>query len=62
MKKIIAIDHGNRMMKSITQVFPASFVESGGHLMSIGGDSLVFDGKTYILTDESRYDGISKRR
>jgi plasmid segregation protein ParM len=52
MKKIISIDHGNRLIKSSHQVFPASFVESN-HLPAIGGDVLNYDGKTYTLVDQS---------
>ena len=35
MKKIISLDHGNRLMKSPHHVFPSSFVESK-YLPSIG--------------------------
>jgi len=52
MKKIIPIDHGNRLMKSIHQVFPSSFVESK-YLPSIGGDVLNYKGKTYTLVDQN---------
>jgi len=52
MKKVIAIDHGNKLMKGIKTVFPASFVESN-YLPTIGGDHLRFGDKSYILTDES---------
>jgi len=52
MKKIISIDHGNRLMKSTRQAFPASYVESN-YLPSIGGDVLNYDGKTYTLVDQS---------
>ncbi|MCL2456915.1 MAG: hypothetical protein FWD19_05140 [Defluviitaleaceae bacterium] len=52
MKKIISIDHGNANIKSCTQIFPSSFLESK-HLPSIGGDVLNYEGKTYVLTDQS---------
>jgi len=51
MKKIISIDHGNRLMKTPTQSFPSSFVESK-YLPSIGGDVLRYQGKTYTLVDQ----------
>ncbi|MCL2619518.1 MAG: ParM/StbA family protein [Defluviitaleaceae bacterium] len=51
MKKIISIDHGNRLMKSIHKVFPSSFVESK-HLPSIGNDVLSYEGKVYTLVDQ----------
>ena len=52
MKKIISIDHGNRLIKSIHQVFPASVVDSK-YLPSIGGDVLNYEGKTYTIVDET---------
>ena len=51
MKRVISIDHGNRLMKSTHQVFPSSFMESK-HLPSIGGDVLNYEGKTYTLVDQ----------
>jgi len=52
MKRVISIDHGNRLMKSIRQVFPSSFVESK-YLPTIGGDVLTYEGKTYTLVDQN---------
>ena len=51
MKKIIPINHGNRLMKTLTQLFPSSFVESK-YLPSIGGDVLKYQGKTCTLVDQ----------
>lgn len=48
MKRIISIDHGNRMTKTENFSFPSSFVESG-HLPSIGSHILKYEGKTYTL-------------
>ena len=52
MKKIISLDHGNRLMKSTRQVFPSSYMESK-YLPPIGGDILNYEGKTYTLVDQS---------
>jgi len=53
MKRIIAIDHGNRLMKTERHVFSSSYIESN-HLPTIGGnDVLKYDGKVYILDDKS---------
>jgi len=53
MKRIVAIDHGNRLMKTEGHVFSASYIESN-HLLTIGGnDVLKYDGKVYILDDKS---------
>jgi len=52
MKKIISLDHGNRLMKSSRQLFPSSFLESK-YLPSIGGDVLNYEGKTYTLVDKN---------
>jgi plasmid segregation protein ParM len=52
MKKVISIDHGNRLIKSERQVFPSCFLESK-HLPSISGDVLNYEGKTYTLVDQS---------
>ena len=52
MKRVITIDHGNRLIKSEHHVFPSSFVESK-HIPSIGGDVLSYGGKTYTLTDQN---------
>ena len=51
MKKIISIDHGNRLCKTTREVFPSSFLEDG-YLPSIGGDVLKYNGKTYTLVDQ----------
>jgi len=49
----VAIDHGNRAIKTINHVFPASFAESS-FLPGIGAnDVLKFKEKTYTLADES---------
>ena len=48
--KTIAIDHGNRNIKTPTFVFPSSFVESE-HLPDIGGGTLAYRGKEYVLVD-----------
>ena len=45
MKKIISIDHGNRLIKTENLVFPAGFVECG-HLPKIGNDVLKYEGKS----------------
>jgi len=50
-KKVISIDHGNRHIKTLNHVFPASFIESG-HLPTFGGDALSCDGKEYTLADQ----------
>jgi len=52
MKRTIAIDHGNALMKSQTHVFPSSFMESK-YLPNIGGDVLTYQGKTYTLVDQA---------
>lgn len=52
MKRVISIDHGNRLIKSEQQVFPSSFIESE-YLPSIGGDVLKHEGKTYTLVDQN---------
>ncbi|MCL2169567.1 MAG: hypothetical protein FWB74_06030 [Defluviitaleaceae bacterium] len=49
MKKIISLGTGNRLIKTEHEYFPASFVESS-YLPTIGGDSLRYEGKSYILT------------
>jgi plasmid segregation protein ParM len=49
-KRVIAIDTGNRHIKTPNHVFPASFIESG-HLPSFGGDTLTYEGKEYTLID-----------
>ena len=37
-KKVIAIDHGNRNIKTQNHVFPAGYIECG-HLPNMGGES-----------------------
>ena len=51
MKRVIPIDHGNRLMKTVGQAFPSSYMESK-YLPSIGGDVLSYEGKTYTLVDQ----------
>ena len=52
MKRIISIDHGNRLIKSTHYAFSAAFVDSS-HLPSIGGDVLKYNGKAYTVVDQS---------
>jgi len=52
MEKIVSIDTGNRLIKTPNIAFPSSFIESG-YLPSMGGDVLIFEGKTYTLVDQS---------
>jgi len=52
MKKIISIDTGNKMIKSVGFCFPAGLVESK-YLPSIGGDVLNYEGKTYTVVDQN---------
>jgi len=52
MKRVISIDHGNRLIKTEHYVFPSSFVESK-YIPSIGGDVLSYGGKTYTLVDQN---------
>jgi len=49
--RVIAIDHGNRNIKTLNHVFPASYVESS-HLPSFGGDTLLYNGQEYTLVDK----------
>ena len=51
MKRTISIDHGNRLIKIAREVFPSGFLEDG-YLLSISGDVLKYDGKTYTLVDQ----------
>ena len=51
MRKVIAIDHGNRMIKTPNTAFSAGFMESG-HLPTMRGDVLVYSGKEYTLTEK----------
>jgi plasmid segregation protein ParM len=52
MKKIISIDHGNRLIKGETNILPSAFIESD-FLPTIGGDVLKYNGRAYTLVDES---------
>ena len=52
MKRIVSIDHGNRLTKSELNVIPSAFMESD-YLPSIGGDVLKYNGKVYTLVDQS---------
>jgi plasmid segregation protein ParM len=52
MKKIISIDHGNRLIKSESGVILSAFMESD-YLPSMGGDILKYNGKSYTLIDEN---------
>jgi len=49
--KIIAIDLGNRNIKTQNHVFSASYIESG-HLPNMGGDVVTYKGKDYTLVDK----------
>jgi len=48
---VIAIDHGNRNIKTQNHVFPASYIASG-HLPAMGNDTLTYNGKEYTLIDK----------
>jgi len=50
-KKVIAIDHGNRNIKTQNHVFPAGYIECG-HLPNMGGDVVAYLGKEYTLVDK----------
>ena len=58
-KKVISIDHGNRHIKTLNHVFPASYVEST-HLPSIGGDVLEYKGAKFTLVDKRMPQKIDK--
>ena len=49
MKIVLAIDHGNNRIKTLTRSFTSGCVESG-HLPAMGGDVLVYQGKEYTLS------------
>ena len=49
-EKVIAVDHGNRNIKTLHHVFP-SFLLECGHLPNISGDTLAYKGKEYVLVD-----------
>ena len=51
MDKVIAIDHGNRLIKTINHYFPASYMDAS-RLAAIGAETLTFNGKEYVLTDK----------
>ena len=50
-KKVIAVDHGNRNIKTPGRVFASAYRESG-YLPSIGADVLTYGGKEYTLVDQ----------
>lgn len=50
--KIIAIDHGNRMIKTENYSFNASYIESS-YLPSLTNEVVDFEGKTYTLAEQS---------
>jgi len=49
MKIVLAIDHGNSRIKTLTCSFTSGCVESG-HLPAMGGDVLLYQGKEYTLS------------
>jgi len=50
-KKVISIDHGNALMKTVNHVFTASFV-AGGHVSAIiSNDTIKYEGMEYELSD-----------
>ena len=49
--RVIAIDDGNRNIKTQGYTFPAGFMDSE-HLPSLGGDTIVYQDKEYTLVDE----------
>ena len=51
--KIIAVDTGNCNMKTPNFVFPSGLIESG-HLPSIGGDVLTYNGREYAVVDQRK--------
>jgi len=51
MKKTIAVDHGNRLIKTTNHVFPANCID-GTRLASVGGDTLKYNGKEVVLTND----------
>ena len=52
-QRVIAVDHGNRNMKTTNYVFPSGHIESG-HLPSLGVDVLVYNGKEYTIVDQRK--------
>lgn len=52
MKKIIAVDHGNRMVKTVNHAFASGFMESGHLPHNDNDDILLYDGKEYIISDK----------
>jgi len=53
LNQTFAIDHGNRMIKTLNHAFPTGFKESDHLPTSIGGgDVLVYGGKEYILSEK----------
>ena len=51
-RRAIAVDTGNRLIKTVNHVFPASYTENS-ILLGIGRGVLTFRGKTYTLSEES---------
>jgi len=51
--KIISIDHGNRLIKTPSVVFPASYGDTS-KLPDIANDTLIFEGREYALTDQRK--------
>ena len=49
--KVIAVDHGNRNIKTPNRVFPSGYKESS-HLPNMGADVLTYKGKEYTLVDQ----------
>jgi len=56
MSKIIPIDHGNRMMKTLRHVFPASYMEGSS---IAGGDVLKYQGKTFFLVSLFKFNSLT---
>ena len=50
-QKVIAVDHGNRNIKTLSRVFSSGYMESS-HLPNMGADILVREGKEYTLVDQ----------
>jgi len=51
MKRVIAIDHGNRMMKTVNLAFPSSYLDDK-NAPALGGRVLVFNDSTFHLTND----------
>jgi plasmid segregation protein ParM len=50
-KIVIALDHGNNRIKTLTRSFTSGCIESN-HLPTMGGDVLVYQGQEYALSDK----------